>query len=52
MESFKPILSSKAVFASYLFAIKNSLGSPMFQEFYLEDDDSDESVEDGTEEEE
>ncbi|HPF95618.1 MAG TPA: hypothetical protein PLR08_03655 [bacterium] len=38
MESFKPILSSKAVFASYLFAIKNSLGSPMFQEFYLENE--------------
>lgn len=34
----KPVLSPKAVFASYLFAIKNSLGSTMFQEFYLEDE--------------
>ena len=39
MEQFKPVLSPKAVFASYLFAIKNSLGSPMFQEFFLEGED-------------
>ncbi|MFO0764445.1 MAG: hypothetical protein U0487_00140 [Patescibacteria group bacterium] len=36
METPKPVLSPKAVFASYLFAIKNSLGNAMFQSLFLE----------------
>lgn len=37
MEQFKPVLSPKAVYASYLFAMKNSIGTVMFQSLFLED---------------